>query len=212
MTPLVDTNVYARLAETCRTQGKGLLVPFGSINPTLPDWEEDVRRCHEEHHMSGIRMHPNYHGYRLDEAVFSNLLATAESRGLIVQLVVNMEDERTQSRVFRVPHVDCKPLAGIVKARPKLRLVVLNAFRAMTIQQAADLAGAGNVSFDVAMLEGLGGVGRLVDAAGIDHVVFGSHAPLFYFESALFKLRESQLAGFQIEAISAGNARRLLPP
>jgi hypothetical protein len=41
-------------------------------------------------------------------------------------------------------------------------------------------------------------------------IVFGSLAPVFYFESALLKLRESELGGFQREAIAAGNARRLL--
>lgn len=205
---LADVN--QKLAHTCRTQGKGLLVPFGSINPTLPDWQEDVRRCHEEHHMPGIRLHPNYHGYRLDDEVFAKLLADAESRNLIVQLVVSMEDERTQHRLSRVPHVDCKPLTGIIKAHPKGRLVVLNAFRALPVRQAADLAAAGQVWFDIAMLEGLGGLARLVDQAGAEHVVFGSYTPQFYFASAQLKLRESQLAGFQIEAISAGNARGLL--
>jgi predicted TIM-barrel fold metal-dependent hydrolase len=157
-----------------------------------------------------VRLHPNYHGYQLDDARLQRLFAAAAERNLIVQLALSMEDARTQNPVFRVPPVDCGPLAALVRGEPKLRLVVLGALRTLSLQEAANIAAAGEVCLDIAMLEGVGGVRRLVDQVGGEHVVFGSHAPLFYFESAALKLRESELAGFQLEAIRSGNARRLL--
>ncbi len=63
-----------RLAEECRERGGGLLIPIGSVNPAWPDWEEDLRRCHEQYRMRGIRLYPAYHGYRLDHPELPRLL------------------------------------------------------------------------------------------------------------------------------------------
>ncbi len=97
--------VNARLAAACR-QAPDRLLAFGTINPTLPDWQDDLRRCHETHEMPGVRLHPSYHGYDLRGDEVEELFAEAARRGRIVQLVVTMDDERTQHPVFRVPHVD----------------------------------------------------------------------------------------------------------
>jgi len=201
--------VNLRLTEDCRRHGDGLLVPFGSVNPVLPDWEDDVRRCHEEHQMPGIRLHPAYHGYQLDDARFARLLELASERKLIVQITLTMEDERMQHPLLRVPHVDTGPLPGMIGDWPDVPIVVLNAFRSMRANQAATLAAAGKVYFEIAMLEGVGGVEKLLRMVPIDRVLFGSHAPLFLIESALGKLRESALDGRVIKAICGDNARRI---
>jgi hypothetical protein len=192
--------VNARLAEDCRTHEAGFLVPFGTVNPALPDWQEDLRRCHEVHGMRGIRLHPNYHGYRLDEPVAADLLASAAQRGLLVQIALVMEDERTQHPLLRVPPVDPKPLTDLAARIPGLRLVVLNGNRLPKLPALRDIA----------MVEGIGGVRRLIDEAGLEQVLFGSHFPLFLFESAALKVKEAGLDAGQTAAIFEANARRLM--
>ena len=203
-------SVNSRLAEDCRKNGRGMLVPFGSVNPVLPDWEEDLRRCHEEHRMPGIRLHPNYQGYKLDNPASAKLLDLARERGLIVQLVVTMEDERTQHPLMRVPHVDVAPLLALLTSRSNLRIVLLNWSRGVSIALLAKLSAAGQVYFDITTVEGVSGVANLVKQVPADRVVFGSHAPFFYLESAVLKLKESALSDAQARAIRAGNAHRLL--
>ena len=206
------SSVNARLAHDCQTHGKGLLVPFGSINPKLPDWQEDLRRCREQHKMPGIRLHPNYHGYDLSDPVCADLFHEAAARGMVVQLVVAMEDVRTQNPLMRVPPVSLAPLPKLLQREPRLRVMLLNWSPPLKPEELQPLVAAGNVLFGISMVEGIEGVARLAGRVSVERVVFGSNFPLFYFEAALLKVQESGLPDDQKARVLEGNARHLLIP
>ena len=204
------SSANARLANDCRRYGAGLLIPFGSINPKLPDWQEDLRRCQEDYKMPGIRLHPNYHGYGLEDPAFAELLRLATARRLIVQLAVSMEDERTQHPLMRVAPVDLGPLPDVLGRAPGTRLVVLNTDPSHDQEMLQKLLAAGDVHFDISMVEGVGGVARLARKISIQRVLFGSHYPLFYFESARLKVREAGFTDAESQAVLEENAGRLI--
>ncbi len=221
--------VNSRLAHECHTHTSIRLIPFGSVNPLLPDWEEDLRRCVEQHRMPGIRLHPNYHGYKLDHPAFARLLKLTAERHLLVALAVIMEDERTMHPLLRVPSVNLDPLTALVKQTPVLRLILLNALGNLPQplsspglggkgrgeggsrgEALVTLLRSGKVYVEIAMLERVAGVANLLNEVPLERVLFGSHAPFFYFESALLKLKESALSAEQLKALQEENARRLI--
>lgn len=199
-----------RIAQQCRRHGHGLLLPVGTVNPALPDWEEDLDQCIKTHEMRVIRLFPNYHGYTLDSPEFARLARAASAHRVVVQIAAIMEDERMMHRQFRVEPVDLAPLARVVRETPGLRVVLLNAWRTVRQPLMAELFRAGEVYADISMLEGVGGLDKLLGWAPAERVLFGSHAPFFYIESAMLKLKESTLTAQQLEAIRRDNARRLL--
>ena len=182
--------VNARLANACLRGGPDFLLPFGSINPTLPDWREDLRRCRDP--------------------VMAELLTLAERSRLIVQLVMRVEDPRMQHPLMRVPDVDAAPLPKLVADRPRLQLVILNGLQLLRESLRGELIAAGRVYLEIATLEKVGGVAGLLSDVPLERVLFGSHFPYFILESPLLKLRESELTPSQISAITHENAARLM--
>ena len=201
--------VNTRLAEACAAT-RGRLRAFGTVNPTLPNWEDDVRRCHEIHRMPGIRLHPNYHGYDLRDARFRRLLELAAARALLVQLVCLIEDTRTQNPLLSVPDVDVAPLGEAMSAVPKAKVLLLNSGKVVETPAFDRLVRSPGIFVDTARVETVGGVGRVLRKLPKGRVVFGSHAPFFIYESAVIKLFESDLSDAEVRSLVDENPRALL--
>jgi predicted TIM-barrel fold metal-dependent hydrolase len=205
--------VNARLAESCAAEGGGAFFrPFGTVNPLFPDWEEDLRRCHEVHRMPGVRLYPNYHGYTLEQPPFSRLLEAATRRGLLVQISLSLEDDRSQNPALAAAPVNVAPLPDLLTRLPATRVMLLNATSRVLAPGNPLLTrlGRAGVLFEIATVEGVEGIARILGKLPELRLAFGSHAPYFYFESALLKLQESALPPAQLAAITHGHASAAL--
>ena len=200
------TSVNQRLFDECQLHPE--LIPIGSINLELPGWESDLQRCFAQHRMPGIRLHPNYHGYTLDDSRFKDLLGRATLAGKFVQIAVAMEDTRTQHPMLPVADVDLSPLPKLVRNREGARVQLLNYRPRGPLFDA--LADTPQIRFDTARVEGTAGVAKLVERVSADRVMFGSHAPFLVPEAALIRVRESRLDGSAADSLAWKTAQREL--
>lgn len=209
----------ARLAAECREHGRGFLIPFGSVNLAWPDWEEDLRRCHEIYKMPGIRIYPGYQPFDLDHPGLESLIKMISERGLILQVVFGLEDPRVHHPLIRIGPVTLGPLLKRMHAAPNAKVELLHFPGSGPAADLAEFMSQTNSVLDISRLEGNGAIGRMIGSITglesahlpVDRIVFGSHAPYFPVETAILKLMESPLDRSQLHAIMQGNARRLLP-
>lgn len=190
--------VNQRLYDDCKSHGADLLIPVGSINPTLPGWEDDIIACHEQWKMPGIRLHPNYHEYELSSPETKKLFAMAADRGMFIQIAMRMEDDRTQHKLMRIPDVNFEALPGLMKEQDGLQVTILNGMKSLRGASLTRLTENPNLTIEIAMLEGVGGIENLMQQVAYEQILFGSYFPFFYLESSLNKLKESQ-PGMEIE-------------
>jgi len=198
---LLHKDIYAvnqRLVQECKTCGPDLLIPVGSINPKLPGWEADVIACHETWQMPGLRLHPNYHEYQLSDPEVQKLFAMAAERKLFIQIAMRMEDVRTQHPLVRVADVNFEALPELMKQHPQLQVTILNGMKSLRGANLTRLTKNPNLTIEIAMLEGVGGIEKLMKQVPYQQILFGSYSPFFYLESSLNKLKESDL-GMKIE-------------
>lgn len=204
--------VNARLAEECAAQRDVRFLPFGAVNPMLPDWEDDLRRCHEQYRMKGIRLHPDFHGYALNDPRFERLLDLATQRRMVVQIGLGMEDPRLQAPLGKVPPANPAPLADVLPKYAQAKVVLLNFWRTYRNNRVLQvrLNSLPQVCFDLATMEMMAGIEEALQEVPGLRLVFGSYAPFYNFGSSWRKLEESMLSPEVLAAIRHGEARRMI--
>jgi uncharacterized protein len=212
------TGVNERLALECHEKAAGFLRPFGSVNLAWPDWEEELRRCHETFKMPGIRLYPGYQPFDLTHPDLSRFVSAVRERDLLLQIVFGMEDTRVHHPIINVGIVPATPLVAVLKAEPKAKVQLLHFSGNVQGSDLRSLMTETNAMIDISRWEGNGAIGRMIGTAPgvtaprvpVERVAFGSHAPYFPLETAILKLIESPASAEQLNAMMQGNARRLL--
>lgn len=188
------------------------LLPFCVIDPSYPDWQGDLAQCRQEWDTAGVRLLPSYHGYRITDACCRELFEVLQEAQLPVQIAPVISDPRMHHPRAHVPAASLDGVLDIVRQFPRLNVALLNVRVEVepALKDAAAVRGCPNLFFDIAWVDGVGQVGALVEKFGDEHVLLGTNAPLMIPVSAVYKLREADIAEAQLARITRGNAVRFL--
>ena len=193
------------------------LLPMATINPHSPGWERDLRACHEEFGMRGVRLVPVYHGVDVDGAEARAVVSACAERSLPVSIPFRMEDEREHHWMDPGESISLNDVANLVEAVPDATIIVPNArgFIGSALWTRAELRER-RWFVDTSLTEFLYGLHWTRDHAnpadgffgsgGEGHLMFGTHMPLSYAGSALVKLETLPLDDAERGKVAWGNA------
>ncbi len=189
------------------------LIPFAVLNPFYAGWRDDLKTCHEQFQMTGVRLFPKWHNYQLSDRCCLDLVQAATERGLVISIPIRVEDKRQRSWLIDVPDVLLDEIGTLVKACPEARFVLLNGLDFVRSPLGRKESGLpANYVIELSRLSALlaNELGHLLTQLGPDRLVFGTGMPFNYPDAALLRLEVLEVSPADKEKIRWRNAAKLL--
>lgn len=189
------------------------LTGFAVINPFYAGWEDDLKICHEEFGIKGLRLYPKWHNFSLTDTCCRELIAAANERKLVISISVRVEDHRERSWLADVPDVPLAELVNLVKTHTQVRFLFVNgADYARTALGRAAGGLPANYWIEISRLRALqnNDIGQLVRNLGPDRIVFGTGMPFNAPDPALVKMEVMEAPEEVKEQIRWKNAAGML--
>ena len=186
-----------KLAESVAPFGDRF-VTMATINPTIPNWRDDLAMCHETLGMRGVRLFPQYQGYEVAGPETRAVLEACAERGLAASIPHRLEDTREHHWIDPGKTVGLDQIADLVAAVPTATLIVPNGrgFPHSALWQRTELRDkAWYVDTSLAEvhyvlhrdLSRTRELAEFIDQGGAEHLLFGTHLPFSYAGPALVK-------------------------
>ena len=185
------------------------LIPYAVINPFYVGWQDDLKICHEQFGMMGLRLYPKWHNYQLSSPCCRELVDAATERGMAISIPIRVEDNRQRSWLLNVPDVPLEEIAELVKACPKARFILLNGIGyTRSPLGRKDNGLPSNYAIELSRLSAVlaNELGRLITNLGAERLMFGTGMPFNYPDPALVKLEVLDAGEPEKEKIRSQNA------
>ncbi len=177
-----------------------------TVNPVLGNGLSCLEEWIRRRFLERVNVLPGFHQYRLTDDVFTPLAELLTEAGIPLLIQMRLEDERAQYPLMRIPPVEVSDVLTLNQRFPDLKIIALCAYL-REIEQLA--AGSSNLHADISFAECLNTVQTLLSKMDANRLLFGSHTPFLYTQSAVMKLMNSDIDPEQIRKIAAANAEQL---
>lgn len=185
------------------------LRPAAVLNPEYPGARRDLQDC-AAMGFRALKLYPTYHDFSLLSHETVALVDEAAALGWPVLLAVRVEDERHHHPLMKVPALAMDKAIAFARNVAPATVVLCTATVA---EIPAFLQGVprDNVVAEISYVKGpLNAIEDLVGKVGSERLVFGSHLPFSYAQTALAKVREAPIGEAAVQAVLSGNATRVL--
>lgn len=184
------------------------LIPFATLNPTYPGWQEDLRRCAEDLRLSGLRLYPHYHGYRLGDPEALTLIDAATALGWAIQVPMRVVDRRQRHKWDLAEDLAADEIYAALAQCPGACWMWLNSLGLDGARLPAEGPFLVEISRMTAVLQR--NIQALIETAGTEHLAFGTGMPFKVPEPALLKLEVLDAPPYMRERIAWRNASEML--
>ena len=167
------------------------LIGCAVLSPEYAGWRDDLKICHEQFGMRGVRLYPRWHNYRLNDPACVELVNLVAARNMSVSIPLRVEDRRQGSWLVDIPDVNHEEIAGLIRLCHQARFILLNGSGYVASSLGRRNSGLPrNYCIDIALLtvEQNNEAAQLMSNLGEDRMVFGTGIPFHYAGPALTKL------------------------
>ena len=162
------------------------------LNPTLPGWKADLKRCVETLHIKAVRLMPTYHKYSLTDPILDEVCEAVKAYGLPLLLTLRLRDERCMY-MFQPDFVNKDDLAAFLSKHKDVVTLLTDASAYELELLSSVFAERENLFADCSGLkDGLFAADNAYRAIG-DKLVYGSAAPLLEMQASFYNITMSPL-------------------
>lgn len=181
---------------------------FGSVHPAAEDAAEELARI-KALGLSGVKLHPDYQDFFVDEERMFPIYETLSALGLPVTFHAGRDPISPD-----VIHARSCAIAGIAGMFPRLTVIAAHMGGLTTFDEAEEsLIGMENVYLDTALACrscGAEQMKRMIRGHGAERILFASDCPWSRSRDELDFLQKLGLRDDELEQILYKNAERLL--